>query len=426
MKKIIFIFLIFCFFNTAFSQSGWQQVTIPNPSSSSIFQSIYFITKDIGLIYYSNYQFPIRTGYTYMTTNGGASFFYTVSCQVSSMALKDAQTGWIAGTVIDMEMGRTYNRMYKTTNGGMSWKDSSEVVTYAKFINSNTGWEIFKTGGLFKTTNAGITFTTIFPSPYDFFTVNPTDTSTGNYRLTQFYFGTGNSLSNYSTNNGVSWNTSNPGFHINSKAHIDFFNGTGFIYGTQLFKTIDYGISWNQIVSSSTILDVSASSSQNVWTVESPGIIKFSSNGGSTFVPQFSGTGAGSTSSIYMFPADSLNHTVGYCNIGTKLYKTGTGGVVTGIGNISNEIPESFSLFQNYPNPFNPTTNIKYDLPTSNLVTLKVYDVNGKKIETLVNENQNAGSYSVLFNAVNYPSGVYFYKLEAGSFSETRKMVLLK
>ena len=98
---------------------------------------------------------------------------------------------------------------------------------------------------------------------------------------------------------------------------------------------------------------------------------------------------------------------------------------LTGVHEPGN-IPELFSLSQNYPNPFNPTTNIKYDLPVGDFVVLKVYDVIGNEIETLVNEKQNAGSYSVSFNAVNYPSGVYFYKLMTEKFSETKKMVVVK
>jgi len=92
-------------------------------------------------------------------------------------------------------------------------------------------------------------------------------------------------------------------------------------------------------------------------------------------------------------------------------------------------LPEKFYLEQNYPNPFNPSTNIRYSIPVGIgdvEVQLKVYDANGKEIETLVNEKQNAGNYSVSFNAVNYPSGVYFYKLKAGDFSETKRMMLVK
>jgi len=89
-------------------------------------------------------------------------------------------------------------------------------------------------------------------------------------------------------------------------------------------------------------------------------------------------------------------------------------------------IPSSFVLFQNYPNPFNPTTTIKYRIPELSFVTLKVYDVLGNEIATFVNEEKSVGSYNVEFNATEIPSGIYFYRLQAGSFVETKKMLLLK
>jgi hypothetical protein len=88
--------------------------------------------------------------------------------------------------------------------------------------------------------------------------------------------------------------------------------------------------------------------------------------------------------------------------------------------------PESFNLHQNYPNPFNPTTTIKYQIPELSFVMLKVYDVTGNEISTLVNEKKPAGSYTVEFDAIGLPSGVYFYKLLASSFFETKKMILMK
>jgi hypothetical protein len=89
-------------------------------------------------------------------------------------------------------------------------------------------------------------------------------------------------------------------------------------------------------------------------------------------------------------------------------------------------IPTIFVLAQNYPNPFNPGTTIKYQLPASSKVTLKVYDVLGNEVIALLNEEKEAGTYEFIFNASNYSSGVYLYRLEAGSFVETKKMVLMK
>lgn len=85
-----------------------------------------------------------------------------------------------------------------------------------------------------------------------------------------------------------------------------------------------------------------------------------------------------------------------------------------------------FALFQNYPNPFNPSTTIKYQIPELNFVTLKVYDVLGNEIITLVNEKKPIGNYEIEFNAPELPSGIYFYSLQAGNYVDTKKMILLK
>ena len=89
-------------------------------------------------------------------------------------------------------------------------------------------------------------------------------------------------------------------------------------------------------------------------------------------------------------------------------------------------LPTVYALEQNYPNPFNPNTKIKYSVPQASRVQIKVFDVLGNEIETLVNEEKPAGTYELTWNAVNLPSGVYFYQLKAGSFVETNKMVLMK
>ncbi|MCZ6776922.1 MAG: phospholipase D-like domain-containing protein [Ignavibacteria bacterium] len=89
-------------------------------------------------------------------------------------------------------------------------------------------------------------------------------------------------------------------------------------------------------------------------------------------------------------------------------------------------VPASFSLLQNYPNPFNPSTKIQYLLPGNHLVTLKVYDLLGREVTSLVNEKQAAGSYRVEFSTNGLASGVYFYRLRAGSFVETKKMLLMR
>lgn len=92
----------------------------------------------------------------------------------------------------------------------------------------------------------------------------------------------------------------------------------------------------------------------------------------------------------------------------------------------SQGIPNQFALEQNYPNPFNPATTIRYQLPAFGPVVLKVYDVLGREVATLVNEEKAAGKYSVTWNASSMSSGVYFYRLQAGAHSETKKLLVLK
>jgi len=101
--------------------------------------------------------------------------------------------------------------------------------------------------------------------------------------------------------------------------------------------------------------------------------------------------------------------------------------VVTGVAqNNNNKIPETFVLKQNYPNPFNPSTKISYLLPKASEVTLVVYDLLGREVVTLVNEFRTAGTHTVEFNASNLASGVYLYRIEAGDFKDTKKMLLVK
>jgi hypothetical protein len=97
-----------------------------------------------------------------------------------------------------------------------------------------------------------------------------------------------------------------------------------------------------------------------------------------------------------------------------------------GIKPVSNEVPGEFRLEQNYPNPFNPSTNLEFRIMEPGFVRLSVYDVLGREVSIIVNQNLKQGIYKASFNAGNLPSGVYLYRLTAGNFTETRKMILVK
>lgn len=97
-----------------------------------------------------------------------------------------------------------------------------------------------------------------------------------------------------------------------------------------------------------------------------------------------------------------------------------------GISNNTNEIPDKYSLLQNYPNPFNPSTNISFRLPEAGNVVLAVYDINGKLVDELINKNLAAGNHNIEWNAANYTSGIYFYRITSGNFTDVKKMILVK
>lgn len=107
------------------------------------------------------------------------------------------------------------------------------------------------------------------------------------------------------------------------------------------------------------------------------------------------------------------------------VYETINGGEITDVSS-KYIVNEKFSLSQNYPNPFNPITTIRYSIPKESFVTIKVYNVLGKKIATLVNERKSIGNYSVVFNSRNLSSGIYFYRIVSGTYSATKKMIILK
>jgi hypothetical protein len=100
--------------------------------------------------------------------------------------------------------------------------------------------------------------------------------------------------------------------------------------------------------------------------------------------------------------------------------------MITSVARLSTDLPTHFILNQNYPNPFNPTTTITFALPVKSFVSLKIFDALGREVETLLAEELSVGTYSKQWDASGLPSGVYFYRLQAGSFMETKKLLLLR
>ena len=222
---------------------------------------------------------------------------------------------------------------------------------------------------------------------------------------------------------------------VNNKMHNTFFGGISLYYFDQTSNSIKIDTLVPFIKDISTITKNSAGTSASYLMP-----IKFTeylgANGEfllSPTVPQYSGD----IINLFALPGRTM---VGYIFGGIKallpnssptsasnrIFKVYITNTSVGIKPINSSVPEKFDLSQNFPNPFNPTTKISFALTGSGFTSLKIYDIMGREVKTLVNENLGAGTYQIEFNASEFSSGIYFYKLNSGNFSEVKKMTLIK
>lgn len=338
----------------------------------------------------------------------------------------------------------TEENIIRTTDGGETWITQHTGTTNdfngVSFIDFNNGFIIgnestnpYPNGAVLKTTDGGTNWDYLYngnlPTLYDLCYLDPN---------TVVIVGTGIILK--TTNAGETWDTLNAG--IKKFRSVDFTDlNSGVVVADSankaiLLRTTDGGTSWLQQTMETENLflyDVSFSDHNNgtiVGEIYSPlynetqqGIILKTSDAGITWTNQNSGT------KFYLNSISFNDNENGWVagDKGTILHTT-DGGVtfVEHQISINQQNPNSSILDQNYPNPFNPSTSIRYSVPQTSLIQIKVYDVLGNEIETLIDEEKPAGSYEIHWDATNLPSGIYFYKLQAGTYVETKKMVLLK
>ena len=161
----------------------------------------------------------------------------------------------------------------------------------------------------------------------------------------------------------------------------------------------------------------------NVWIGTNNGVVKFNGKEWTSYNSSNSGL---PDDNVYSLAFDKKgNKWIGTEN-GLAVYNEDGITSIEEPGNIITIFPNQFYLSQNYPNPFNPTTKIKYSIPNSSFVTLKVFDILGREIETLINEEKTAGNYEIDFDASQLSSGIYFYQLKSGEFIQTKKMILIR
>lgn len=342
----------------------------------------------------------------YFSTNNGASWTQTSLNNRSIYSLAANENNIFAGA------GGTYG-VYLSTDNGASWTQTS-LNGYVKAIAIN-GNNIFagdyNSTGVYLSTNNGTSWT---QTSLNNRIINALAVS-GNY----IFAGTNTHGVYVSTDNGGNWTQTS----LNGATRSLAMNGNYIFAGNQVptavYVSTDNGTSWTQTsLNYRNILSLAAIGNSVFAGTGNYGVYVSNDNGAS-WTQRNEGLG-----DITAWSLSTLNN---YIFAGTwySVYRRPLG-ELTGIRPISTEIPNQFSLSQNYPNPFNPNSKIKMQIAKLAEAKLVIFDILGREVVTLVNEELKPGTYEVDFDGTNYPSGVYYYKLSAGKYTETKKMVLIK
>jgi len=411
--------------------SGGNNWNLLTSNTNKSFNDIYFKSKDSGIFVGSG-------GTIFRSTNGGLNWIKSetdISNDLNSISFINNTTGFLFGAG---------GMILNTTNFGDSWNilpnTTFRNLNSSFFIDAETGWVVGSGNMLMKTTDSG----------NNWFFIDNHINAIHNLRSVFFL----NSFTGFIMGN---WNTG--------------FPGSGQL-GSSILKTTDGGYNWafiyrndnivfNRLTftdSSNGYIDVNSyifktTNGGNYW---SPGPYNTVNFNEINFINKYTGYAAGisydglgydKNGVIYKTTNEGLNWSLQFSEFGKGVNKvfaldssyiwtsgvqnsvyrsTNGGGIIIGINNFAENIPKEYSLEQNYPNPFNPVTKIVFNIPEQENVILKVFDMLGKEIQTLVNEPLRGGRYSFDFEGNNLPSGVYYYQLKTGDFIETKKMMLIR
>lgn len=395
----------------------------------------------------------IRSG-IYISADSGSTWSQIGLPILPIPSLKQSGTDMIAGTV---------KGIYLSTDEGNNWKQTGlPGIPVLSFTNNKT--KIFagtNGNGIYYSDDNGNSWSQINNSVF---------TNTSIPALIQYdsiiFAGAYYSGVYYSTDNGINWFQSpiitaghlpiySLSFGLSSKDSLNILIGTGNgVYNTTLsginwiindtslvnhsiyclvtnkanvyagtsngvFVSSDYGVSWVQkynSLSNHSIYSLAVNGNNIFAGTDSNGVYLSTDNGVSWM-----------ESGLPYLPAISLTIYNGILYAGGYgIWKAPLSELITNVKENHNIIPDNYSLYQNFPNPFNPSTTISFDISHSSFVTLKIFDMLGREIKTLVNGYKANGKYSVSFDASSLSSGVYFYEIESGDFSSIKKMILLK
>ena len=374
----------------------------------------------------------------------------------------------------NLYLGSYGSGIYRSIDGTLTWQqinnglNTFEALVIYQILISGSNMYAATIDGIYKSTNSGANWvkksngiivgggaTYAFTlSIFEFSGNLFTGSWTGIYR---------------STNNAENWLATNISGSSVSAINFTYHNGILFAAreaGTNPvgFKSSDNGVTWSTITSFNLPMITFFSEGMNLWAGTIDGVWLSTNDGlswqmrnngltsdpyssciirvGGTLVTSLKFGGSG----IYRSSNDGLN----WENIGTGLpflnsieklivynskmlaatsnglWQRNISEIVVGVESQGASLPQAYKLYQNYPNPFNPRTVISYELRVTSFVSLNIFDISGKHITNLVNKKEDAGNYSIDFSGEGLPSGIYIYRLTAGDFTETKKMILLK
>jgi photosystem II stability/assembly factor-like uncharacterized protein len=431
-KIILLILLSAAYLNNSVAQGTWERLNSPTTENLS---SVYFVDSLFGWA-------AGNSGTIIHTSNGGSDWILQNSNaqnNILDIFFLNRNLGWaVTWEVFNYPFG-TY--VLKTTNGGDDWISSSVPVEIIFsqciiFLDSLNGWMGGKPFPIARTTDGGNTWAKaeIDSSVFSEFPVYDIQFYDSNFGYASGGVVDCCGIIWWTTNGGDYWSVIDtpfvalePVYQLYTKDSINVlgvggdFESLGF--GVGMMRTSDGGKNWQfeYIGISGVAWDVDFRTDNEAWcALGGEQKLIYSLDSGITWaaIP------APDSSMIFkmIFP-DSL-HGFGVGSNGTIIkYKPDS---TTNVFVSEKLIPEGIMLFQNYPNPFNPKTSIQYTIGNRQFVQLKVYDVLGREVATLVNEKLAAGSYEIQFDAGYLPSGVYFYTLTAAEYTSSKKMILLR
>lgn len=442
-KTFIWIIAFVSMTVMSYAQSGWSLQNNPLPDST-LLGKIQFVSPTEGWI-------SANKGDLLHTTDAGVTWIRVVpfpddtvtspSDMAANMSWVNQTHGWKMnsfGTGVDDAHGAV---IHKTTDGGITWEKKVLSTTVGdggvmlQFVDENNGWALtynFSSGNgsFLRTTDGGDNWSPSNGGGIFYFV----DANNG-----WAFYGSGVNGSSppyriiHTTNGGTDW-TEQFSDNMTGGYNAMYFSDLehGWIVGDsgKVVKTTNGGTNWNYVTNSGINPNdrskvVFFLDANNGWISTKDGngygIIQHTTDGGASWIsqgtPLVNPQGGNRIFSIYFVDAQN-----GWLTDGHRIcHYSGTTSVEE-----NDNIPIEFSLFQNYPNPFNPNTTIKFSIPSRQFVTIKVFDLLGREIETLVNEEKSIGNYELKFDGSNLTSGVYFYRLHANNFSETKKLILIK